>query len=211
MYKPLLLQLVARVSSRVFVGEELCTNEEWLNYSVQYAVQAFAASDALRKWPFWLRPFVHRFLPECQKLRHDLACVRKIITPVVNKRREENRQSRDAGGARSKVADTIGWMDEAAKGKKYDIATAQLGLALAAIHTTTELVSSIIGDLCANPQWFEPLREEMVSCVKQHGWTKKALLEMKFTDSLMKESQRHHFGDVGELSPNTKGEVTYGP
>lgn len=203
-YKPMLLQLVARVSSRVFIGPELCANQEWLDHSVDYAVQAFVAADALRRWPFWLRPLVHRFLPECRKLRRVLVRSREIIGPVVEKRREENRKAADAGEQGSKVADTIGWMDEAARGRDYDVATAQLGLGLAAIHTTTELVSGIISDLCANPQWFEPLREEMVACIRQHGWTKKALLEMKFTDSLMKESQRHHVGDVGKLRPDAQ-------
>lgn len=198
MYKPVLLQLIARVSSRVFVGPELCANENWLRISKEYAIYSFIAARTLRQWHFSLRPFVHWFLPECRKVRETLAEARKIITPVIEKRREANRQAREAGKTTSKTSDTIGWMDEAAKGRPYDAAIAQLGLSFAAIHTTTEMVSGLISDLCANPEYFGPLRAEIVSVLGDKGWSKKALHDLKLLDSTMKESQRHHFGDIGE-------------
>jgi cytochrome P450 len=197
-YKPLLHQLVARVSARVFLGPELCDNEEWLNISKTYAVDAFIAARALRTYPIFMRPIIHWFLPECRKLRQNLAAVRRIITPVIQSRREGNRLAREGSQAVSKVADTIGWLDETAKGRPYDAALAQLGLAFAAIHTTTEIVSGLISDLCANPEWFEPLRQEIIDKFGQHGWSKKTLNDLRLMDSAMKESQRHHFGDIGE-------------
>lgn len=198
-YKPLLMQLVARASARVFIGEELCANQDFLDMITMYAIQCFTAADALRAWSFFLRPIVHWVLPECRKLRADLVKVKSIIEPIAEKRRKENREASVAGEKLSKKADTIGWMDEVAakKGIRFDVTIAQLGLSFAAVHTTSELVSGIISDLCANPQWIEPMRQEMTEVIKAHGWTKKALHEMKFTDSLMKESQRHHFGDIG--------------
>lgn len=194
----MLLQLVARVSSRVFIGPELCANEAWLGISKEYAIESFVAARTLRQWHFFLRPIVHWFLPECRKVRATLAEAREIIMPVIEERRKTNRQAREAGQSTSKMADTIGWMDDAAKGRPYDVATAQLGLSLAAIHTTTEMVSGLISDLCANPEYFEPLRTEVVSAFGDKGWSKKMLHDLKLMDSAMKESQRHHFGDIGE-------------
>ncbi|KAJ5518093.1 Cytochrome P450 [Penicillium expansum] len=206
-YKPKLLHLISRISSRVFIGPELCANEDWMNISTEYAVDSFIAASALRQWSFALRQIVHWFLPECRKLRATLAQARRILKPVIHKRRNENRQNRDAGKAPSKVADTIGWMDEAAKGKPYDIEVAQLGLSLAAIHTTTEMVSGLIADLCAHPEYFEPLREE-ISAVADKGWSKKALQDLKLMDSAMKESQRHHFGDIAAVHRMAVNSVT---
>jgi cytochrome P450 len=200
-YKPMLLQIIARVSSRVFLGPELCANRDWLRISEEYAVDSFIAARALRQWPSYLRPVVHWFLPECRKLRATLNAARRIIKPFIERHREGNRKAREAGEPASKVADTIGWMDEAAKGQPYDVATAQLGLSFAAIHTTTEMVSGLISDLCANPEYFEPLRQEMASVLANKGWSKSALHEMKLVDSAMKESQRHHFGDIGKCLP----------
>lgn len=198
-YKPKLLQLIARISSRVFIGPELCTNEEWLSISKEYAVDSFTAVRALRLWHPSLRPIVHWFLPECRKVRVTLNQARRIINPVIEKRRETNRQAHETGQRPSKMADTIGWMDEAAQGRPYDVATAQVGLSLAAIHTTTEMVSGLISDLCANPEYFEPLRSEVTTVLGDKGWSKKALHDLKLMDSAMKESQRHHFGDIGEF------------
>lgn len=197
----MILQLVARVSSRVFIGPELCTNEEWLDVSVNFTLHAMGAVEALAKWPPFLRPLVYRFLPDIRNARAEFARARKILEPVFHKRRAQNRTASDAGEATSKTADTIGWFDEVAKGRPYDETRAQLGLSLAAIHTTSELLSGVVADLCDHPEWFEPLREEMCSAIKSHGWSKKALQDMALTDSLMKESQRHHFGDLGQQRP----------
>lgn len=158
MYKPKLLQLVARVSSRVFVGPELCANEEWLDITQKYTVESFMAIRALRQWHAMWRPVVHWFLPECRALRATLAEARRIIAPVIQERRERTRKTRAAGKDTSNTADTVGWMDDAAKGRPYDSATAQLGLSFAAIHTTTEKISGLISDLCANAELFESLR-----------------------------------------------------
>ena len=100
-----------------------------------------------------MRPIVHWFLPECRQLRATLDQTRRILNAVIEKRRENNRQTCEAGQRLSKMADTIGWLGEAAKGQPYDVATAQLGLSLAAIHATTEMVSGLIGDLCTNPEY----------------------------------------------------------
>lgn len=155
------------------------------------------AVHALGQWPFLLRPFVHWFLPEVRTIKGEVARARQILEPVIRKRREANEVAKANGEKTSKVADTIGWLDDMFKGEQHDAALMQLGLSFAAIHTTSELVSGIMADLCNNPEWFGPLREEMVASIKEHGWSKKALQAITLTDSLMKESQRHHFIDVG--------------
>lgn len=192
--------MVARVSSRVFVGPELCANEEWLSVTQKYVVDSFIAIHALREWHPILRPIVHWFIPECRTLRATLAKARVIIAPIIQEHRENTQKARDTGKDVTKVADTIGWMDEAAKGQPYDAATAQLGLAFAAIHTTTEMVSGLISDLCANPDFFEPLRQEIHSALGSQGWSKQMLHRLELLDSVMKESQRHHLGDICEHS-----------
>lgn len=189
--------MIARISSRVFIGPELCANEEWLRLSTEYVVEAFIAAQTLRQWHFFFRPVIHWFLPECRKLRATLKRAQEVIKPVIQTRREANRRAREEGNSVKKVADTIGWMDDAAKGRDYDAATAQLGLSMAAIHTTTEMVSGLISDLCENPELVKDLREEIVSVVTNKGWSKGTLHDLKLLDSTMKESQRHHFGDIG--------------
>lgn len=57
------LDLVARLSSRVFLGLPLCRNERWLDIAKNYTVDAFNASRSLRAIPSLLRPIAQFFLP----------------------------------------------------------------------------------------------------------------------------------------------------
>lgn len=57
------LDLVARLSSRVFLGLPLCRNERWLDIAKNYTVDAINASRQLRAIPSLLRPVAQYFLP----------------------------------------------------------------------------------------------------------------------------------------------------
>lgn len=45
-------------------------------------------------------------------------------------------------------------------------------------------------NLAANPQYTQPLREEIESVLKSEGWTKAAMTKMVKLDSFFKESSR---------------------
>lgn len=199
--KPFVLQLVARLSARVFVGLELCRNPEWLEVSKNYAVNTFMAARALRRYPFFLRRLVHWFVPECQRIRRDLREARRILKPIIEQRLERNRQAAARGEHVSKIEDTIGWLHDGyqEQGLAPDLATSQLGLAMAAIHTTTELLTGSLLDLFATPQILGDVRGEMRTVLDAQLWKKTTLYQLKLLDSVLKESQRLHTRDVGEL------------
>lgn len=199
--KPFVLQLVARLSARVFVGPELCRNPEWLEVSKNYAVDTFMAARALRRYPFFLRRLVHWFIPECQRIRRDLREVRRILKPIIEQRLERNRQAEARGENVSKIEDTIGWLHDGYReqGLKPDLATSQLGLAMAAIHTTTELLTGCLLDLFAAREILDDVRDEMETVLDGQSWNKTTLYQLKLLDSVLKESQRLHTRDVGEL------------
>ncbi|KAJ4252797.1 hypothetical protein NW762_010703 [Fusarium torreyae] len=186
------LRLVARISSRVFLGTELCRNEEWLRITRDYTVVGFLASEELRQWPGFTRPLVHWFLPGCQKLRKEVQKARSIIQGTVDRRRQHEKELLAAGQAMPVYDDAIEWLEKAAaaKGITCDLAASQLGLSLAAIHTTTDLLTQVLTRICQNPDILEPLREEMTSALREDGWNKTSLYKMKLLDSVIKESQR---------------------
>lgn len=105
--KPFVLGMVARLSSRLFVGEDLCRNEEWLELSKNYTLDTFAAARVLRSWPFALRPLMAYILPEWRKIRQDVADARRILAPVVERRLGLNRAADAKGVPRPKTGDTI--------------------------------------------------------------------------------------------------------
>lgn len=105
-----ILDLVARLSSRVFLGPELCRNKRWLEIAKGYTVDAFISARLLKVVPALLRPFVHWVLPPCIKLRKDVRDADRLINPEVERRKIRAQKALEAGQKPPKTADTIGWM-----------------------------------------------------------------------------------------------------
>lgn len=187
--------MVSRVSSLVFVGETICHDDEWIDVSVNYAIDAFGAMRDLRTWPSVFRPIVHWFLPSAQKLRSHLSKANTIINKEI-KRRALIREGKIPAEDPPHKTDALDWFRETAEAQQnfgFDLARSQVGLALAAIHTTSNLLTNIMYDLAAYPEYFQPLREEICAVAAEDGVLKKtSLLKFKLMDSIMKESQRTH-------------------
>lgn len=62
--KKALLDIVARLSTRVFAGRELARNEEYLHIAKENAIDCFMASHTLHVFPRFLRSIVHWVLPQ---------------------------------------------------------------------------------------------------------------------------------------------------
>ncbi|KAI0512524.1 cytochrome P450 [Xylaria bambusicola] len=186
------LPFVARLSSRIFLGEELCRNEEWLKITVNYTVDLMRAAEQLRQVPGPFRRLVHWFLPEAKGLRAEVKQAGDIIRPVLEKRRREKERHRDQGKPPVDYYDAIEWFEQTAieKGRPYDPEIVQLFLSTVAIHTTSDLLTVTMLDIARNPDIIEPLREEIRSVVKDGQLLKKGLGDMKLMDSVIKESLR---------------------
>nr|VWO98890.1 Uncharacterized protein [Ganoderma boninense] len=63
-------------------------------------------------------------------------------------------------------------------------------------------MSHVLYDLAANPEYMEPLREEVEAITATDGWTKAAMGKMRKLDSFLKESQR--FNGIGLTSVGRK-------
>jgi hypothetical protein len=84
----------------------------------------------------------------------------------------------------------IEWAEETANGAIYDAALLQMKVSLASIHTTSDLVSQTLFNLCSQPELVEDLRKEVIEVIGQQGWVKPALYQLKLMDSVLKETQR---------------------
>jgi cytochrome P450 len=200
MLKDDVAELVARLSSRVFLGLPLCRNRRWLDIAKNSTVDSFIGSRLMRMAPAIFRPITYWFIPHCTRLRAQVRDARKLIMPEVQRRKERAQKALEAGQKPPKTADSIGWMYEISRGREVDYVAAQLSLTMAAIHTTTEALSQVLVDICQNPDIVEPLRKEIVAVVSENGWTKVALQKLRLMDSLLKESQR--YSPMGAVSMN---------
>lgn len=197
-----ILTCIARISSRVFLGEELCRNEAWLKISREYASTVFPATDLLRTYPAGIiKSIAARVLPICRAAQAQVAEARTILQPVLEKRKAA-KAAAAATGKTIEFNDAIEWFENiSAKTKaSYEPAAMQLFLSIVAIHTTSDLMTQIMTDLAAHPEIIEDLRKEIKEVLSDGGWKKTTLTSMKLLDSVIKESQRLKPIQLGEPS-----------
>lgn len=194
-----ILNIVAQLTSRVFLGERLCRDKEWLEITKEYARNSFLGAEELRQCSPLTRPLMQFFMPACTQLRKFSAAARRLIDPEVQARKNRAEEAMKLGKKPPKVEDTIGWMVEIARGRQVDYVGGQLALSIGAIHSSTDNLSKAVVKLCEIPEIVAPLREEITKVLDSTGgWSKLALYRMRLLDSFLKEVQR--------LAPFTIGE-----
>lgn len=194
-----LRSIISQISTRIFLGPELSQNGEWQVNTKEYTSQVFQALRVIRSWPEWSRPYVHWFLKDCREARRLSRRAREIIEPIAAKRLEA--VARAEKGLGEMPNDAITWTYQAAKGKDYHVADLQLALSMASVHTTSDLFSNVLLQLCRHREWIEPLRQEASEVLGEYGYEKTSLYRMKLADSVMKETQRIKPLGVRKFSP----------
>ena len=184
------MDLIARMSSRVFLGEELCRHEEWLQITKTYTIACFKAAAKLDMLPSLFHPFILLFDHDCRQARKAMKDSQRIIGDLIERRRQVQQQAQNEGRSPPQFDDAITWAETESNGQAYDPTMFQLTMGFAAIHTTTDLLSQTILCLANQPELIEPLRAEIIEVLKGQGWKKSALYNMKLLDSAVKEAQR---------------------
>lgn len=188
-----ILDMVARLSASVFLGdEEVRHNASWLQVTKDYTVDSFLAQSELRAYPGFMRPIVHWFLPGAQKIRAQLRKAESIISPVIEVRRIRKANTPADSRQEAERSDSIEWLEQKAQEKnlQYQAAPLQLSLGVSAIHTTTDLLTQTMYEILENPDIVPPLRREIVSVVSDGGLKHSSLYNLRLMDSVIKESQR---------------------
>ncbi|KAL3429411.1 cytochrome P450 [Aspergillus tetrazonus] len=184
------LFILSRLSSLVFVGDDLGRKLDWVHILTSYNTEAFAAAEELNLWPQTLRPLIALMKPSCRQLRRYIRDARALLVPVIEQRRHAQSQ-----GDRREYNDAIEWLDETSRstGQPYDPLLSQMLLAIGSFHTSSDLLGQVLLDLCMRPDWevlVRELRKEIISSLRGVGWDKIALNSLKLMDSVLKESQR---------------------
>jgi hypothetical protein len=189
--QPVCEEIVARLSTLLFLGRDACRNRSWINIVRSYTFNAFRASAKLRACSPLLRPLAHQFwFTESKIVREQCADAAITIKPLI----EERQRLIDAGEYKAlKVGDTLGWLLESSQryGQHIDAVGSQMLLTLGAVHNTTETMHVAVLDLCKHPEVVQPLRDELVRVLKEEGgWNKNIFTKLRLLDSFLKESQR---------------------
>ena len=195
------LDLVSRLSTRIFLGPELCRDTAWRKIIVDYALNTFNCARTLRGYPGVTARVAQWFLKDCQVLREQVSMTRSLLGPFIEDRLKTVELAKQ--DLAEMPNDAIVWLHEVAHGQPYDPVTVQLGVSVTAIHTTTDLLTQTLLDLVAHPEMMEPLRKEIEGVVGEHGWGKTTLQKMTLLDSVVKETQRLKPASGGKFSRMT--------
>ena len=197
-----MIELVSRVSSRVFVGLPLCRDTDYLKCARTFAQDVAFIATADHVLPSFWRPIVGRV-----GTLYDMSIYRKIrrfIIPVIKERLPEFEPGLDYKKPDySKHNDFIQWAlhygfshDDPLERSPEMVASRLAVLNFAATHSSGLAVTNLLFDVASSASSIDiqqTLREEVLrvnSESTQQAWTKAALAKMVRVDSTIRESFR---------------------
>ncbi|KDQ57928.1 hypothetical protein JAAARDRAFT_34744 [Jaapia argillacea MUCL 33604] len=195
-----IMQVVCRISNRVFVGLPLCRNKDYGQLNIQFTIDVVKGAAIINLFPSFLKPLAGRLFTNVPA---SIERGMKHLQPLI----EERLKCMEEYGEdwSDKPNDMLMWFMEDAKGEERTIRNWTLRILtvnFAAIHTSSMSFTHALFHLAANPQYIQPMREEVEAIVKEEGWTKAAMQKMRKLDSFLKESQR--FNGIGCVSMTRK-------
>ncbi|TDL22834.1 cytochrome P450 [Rickenella mellea] len=183
------MQIVTRTSNRIFVGLPVCRDPEYIKLNIEYTIQAVKVGAVIALTPHILRPLVGRLL---SPIRSGVRRGSKHLRPVIEDRLR--RYEEYGVNYPDKPNDLLSWIMDQAEGEERKVENLVLRLMavnMAAIHTSSMSLAHTMFHLASEPQYIEPMREEVESVIKRDGWTKAAMTKMRKVDSFLKETQRY--------------------
>ncbi|KAF3940542.1 hypothetical protein ABW19_dt0207875 [Dactylella cylindrospora] len=196
----LVVKVVARTSHRIFIGEEICREEGFLEAAVSYAVGVIPTALALNCLPTFSWPIVGPIITyPLSVLRRR---VRKHLEPIIKKRLADIRSEFPES---ERPNDFLQWTLEAsiARGGGYlsmdAISNRMLTVAFAAIHTTSLSGTNAFYDLAYNAHQtpageknaMDVIREELMTVFPPpHEFNKRYMQQLYNLDAFLKETGR---------------------
>ena len=183
---------MAKVSGRIFIGPELCRSEEYIDAAINYTVELMNAQRAVTKLKPWQRIFKASALKEVKTLQERERAASEYLRPIIQQRLNAEKEDPDY----QKPDDLLQWLLDNGQSKfgqkdLHELASIQLGLTFAAIHTTTMTATNAFYSIAAMPEIIPEIREEVRTVLKEHGtFTTQALQKMKKLDSFLRETMR---------------------
>ncbi|KAI6024243.1 cytochrome P450 [Pisolithus marmoratus] len=176
-------KVVSRASNRIFVGLPLCRDPDWLEFGLQYAVDAMVSAAKMDLFPRFMWPLIAIFVTST---RNQVGRAVDFLGPIIRERQKVANHVR-SGEVVNVPDDFLQWLiDNGTENTEWEITQRMLSMVFASVHS----LMHAIYNLAAHPENLTPLREEVDTVIRQDGWTKAAIDKMYKIDSFLKESQR---------------------
>jgi hypothetical protein len=183
-----LQRVICRTSNRIFVGVPLCRDHDYQTLNLTFAVNVVRSALIIRLFPKPLRLIVSRMISNLpSQIQQEIEFIRPMVEERFAKIEEYGEDWDD------KPNDMLMWLMSEAKGVERSVegvARQLLFVNFASIHTTSLTLTQVLYRLLANPEYIEPLREEIDAVITEDGWTKAGIDKMHRIDSFLRETQR---------------------
>ncbi|KAI8946774.1 cytochrome P450 [Xylaria longipes] len=176
-----LFSFINLVSSLVFVGKTFCENPIWQTALIDLPVNVEITKFILLPFPDFLQRFIAPLIPQRNRIFRQRAAVRDLLFPPSDK---------IAAGEEPSVMKLL--IESGKDGDPDSLAARLLLLTAAALHTSSMAITNAIFDLCAMPEYIEPLRSEVKEALSREDgqWRLSTIQRLRRLDSFLKESQR---------------------
>jgi len=185
---PALEQKVCRATNRIFVGKPLCRNRDYQKLAVNFTGNVIKSAYILSMFPKPLKPIAARIFSEYpSQVRQTMGFLGPMVKERFEKMGELGNTWEDAPD------DMLMWLMSEAKGVERSLdglARRLLFLNFASIQTISATVAQILYRLIVNPDYLEPLRQEIETALADEGWTKAGMDKLHKLDAFMRETQR---------------------
>ncbi|KIO01909.1 hypothetical protein M404DRAFT_28164 [Pisolithus tinctorius Marx 270] len=180
-------KVVSGASNRIFVGLPLCRNPDWLEFGLQFAVDSLSAA----RRAFIFDDIISRIIASLvTSTESQVGRAVEFLGPIIRERQKIADRAR-SGEVVNMPDDFLQWLiDTGIETTEREITQRILVMVFASVHVTASSLMCAVYNLAAHPEYLEPLREEVDTVVRQHGWTKAATDKMYKIDSFLKESLR---------------------
>jgi hypothetical protein len=183
-----LQRVICRATNRIFVGVPLCRDYDYQTLNLTFAVNFTKFGMIISMVPKPLKLIVSRMLSNLpSQIQQEIEFIRPMVEERFAKMEEYGDDWDD------KPNDMLMWLMSEAKGVERSVeglARRLLLVNFAAIHTTSLAFAQVLYRLLANPEYIEPLRQEVNAVTAEEGWTKAGIDKMYKIDSFLRETQR---------------------
>ncbi|KAF4619932.1 hypothetical protein D9613_004667 [Agrocybe pediades] len=184
-----LVEVISRITTRAFMGLDLCRNTEFRRLCVQ-SVMELVKGRLLHLFPTFLRPIIGRKITDVEGVTSGIA---HHLQPIISYRLEQERLY--GIDWPDKPNDLMSWLLDAAKVSgeartPENMAKRMIVFSFASTYSSAVAFSQVLYELSARPEYIEPLREEVRAVVGENGWTKAAIGKLFKIDSFFRETQR---------------------
>ncbi|GAP84828.2 putative cytochrome P450 [Rosellinia necatrix] len=197
---PYIYRLMARITSRLFLGVPICRDKRWLQLQLDLVMAIFHTILLMRNFPRFTHPLLGAVIPARKRLKKCMEELHDFLEPLIEERMAIDAKYNSRGQMTSdqyeKPNDVMQWMMDIATDEEYtadNLANRFVYTIMGSIRSVVEVVMNCMYELVERPEYIEPIREEMRQVLAEDGgWGKRSAGRMLKTDSFIKEISRHY-------------------